>query len=388
MLAGTTLRLARSHTVPRTTTASLSWSRRHLHGTSPLLRSPYYRPRRDKGVNEEDEVVRPPTRLEIFELTKNFRQRSQSQDVSVEEATECLSKARKHCEIYFQNQRDDACRELNLGVTTLNWYQGKYPDHTRGKEESVDFMKHLCWHLVVQGREDLIWGWIGQIGDEVTRTMPTKEATVSPVAYAWTGRLLGGFVDAQIASAPQRSPSAAMQTFRRLMKLTCKGGEYEKYFVPLDAGMAINRRLVERDCPPVDAKLLERFCKASVVFSARNKLENEARLRLYHPQRADATRFYRLVEAGDRYLSERLFDFVRDQARFKLVVDFFRAAYMLRLRGCEREASHLEDIVQRKTPAMYGSRAHLRRESERDSRLDHVRSEATMKKGTARDGNS
>ena len=327
--------------------------------------------------------MRPPTRLEVVELARNFRQRSQRRDVSVEEATEWLSKARKHCELYSRNQKETTCRELNLGVTTLEWYQGTYPSHAREKAVSTEFLDGLCWHLIVQGREDLLWNWIKNIGDEITRTLPPEEANAYPEAYKWTIRLLGTFVNAQIETAPQQNPTVAIKTVFKLLHLLGKGGKYHKYMPLPNAGLAINRRIRTADCPPIDAELFDRFCQTADAFISRGVIEHMAKLKLFHPSRPDASEFYRLVNEDFGALSESFYDTIREQAKRGHAIVYLRAAYILRHQGRESEAQHLEDIVERKCPAVYKVRERVERELERDMRLNNVRKEAVLERNAS-----
>lgn len=226
--------------------------------------------------------------------------------------------------------------------------------------------------------EDLIWSWIRDICDEITRTLPPEEAASFPDGYQWTRRLLGGLVDAQIASSPQHDPTKALKTFAGLVKLVRKGSKYYKYLPITNAATAISTRLAASDCPPVDDKLFDNFCSAFAMHDSLSLASRSAKYQLYHPSRPTATEYYRMVAAGSPRLSEDFFDGIREQGKRRLAVDFLRAAYILRHRGREPEARHLEDIVQRKSFAMYQRRDRIIRQFARDVRLESVRRESAL----------
>lgn len=63
-------------------------------------------------------------------------------------------------------------------------------------------MNVLGWHVLLQGREELLCTWLRNICVEDLRLLPPNEAHAFPERYQWGARIAGSMMDAHIILAP------------------------------------------------------------------------------------------------------------------------------------------------------------------------------------------
>ncbi|KAK5681412.1 hypothetical protein LTS10_005942 [Elasticomyces elasticus] len=255
--------------------------------------------------------------------------------------------------------RQEQARSLRVGGHVLQWlWKFCHDDRARVYDDQL-FSNRLCWFLVLEDLEDLVWKWV---------RMETKQATESPNAEQlmhpgrgskWTGMLLGGLAQAHLGLAPGGVADNALRRFTQLTDLRSPDSTGFPDSQLVQMRVAIHRALLRNECPPCDTKLFDHFVASTPVVDRPDRVALvRARLRLFHPTKPTARPILHLVRVKHPMV-EKVLREARPAGIRSMTSHMMRAACILRLENADDaddDASFLEGLVQQKEPKLWHNR--------------------------------
>ncbi|KAK5731733.1 hypothetical protein LTR17_011082 [Elasticomyces elasticus] len=285
-----------------------------------------------------------------------FLERVKNGTATIDDAQCCLSHHQSILADLPPSTRQEQARSLSVGGQLLTWlWEVCHDDRARVYNDQL-FSNRLCWFLVLEDLEDLVWKWI---------KMETKQATESPMAEQlmhpgrgrqWTGRLLGGLAQAHLDLAPGRVADNALRRFRQVADLRSPDGTGFLGSQLVQMRVAIQRALLRNECPRCDAKLFDHFVASTPVVDRPDRVAlTRARLRLFHPTKPTARPILHLVRVKHPIV-EKVLREARPAAIRSMTSHMLRAACILCLEDADDDASFLEALVQQKDPKLWYNR--------------------------------
>ncbi|KAK5747531.1 hypothetical protein LTR17_000174 [Elasticomyces elasticus] len=285
-----------------------------------------------------------------------FLERVKDGSATIDDAQCCLEHHYSILADLPPSTRQEQARSLKVDGQLLKWlWEVCHDDRARVYDDQL-FSNRLCWFLVLEDLEDLVWKWI---------KMETKQATESPMAEQlmhpgrgpqWTGRLLGGLAQAHLDLAPGRMADNALRRFRQVADLRSPDGTGFLGSQLVQMRVAIQRALLRNECPPCDAKLFDHFEASTPVVDRPDRVAlTRARLRLFHPTKPTARPILHLVRVKHPVV-EKVLREARPAAIRSMTSHMLRAACILCLEDADDDASFLEALVQQKDPKLWYNR--------------------------------
>ncbi|KAK3654126.1 hypothetical protein LTR56_004180 [Elasticomyces elasticus] len=288
-----------------------------------------------------------------------FLERVKDGSATIDDAQCCLEHHYSILADLPPSTRQEQARSLSVGGQLMTWlWEICHVDRARVCDDQR-ISDRLCWFLVLEDLEDLVWKWV---------RMETKQATESPNAEQlmhpgrgpkWTGMLLGGLAQAHLGLAPGGVADNALRRFKQLTDLRSPDSTGFLGSQLVQMRVAIHRALLRTECPPCDAKLFDHFVASTPVVDRPDRVALiRARLRLFHPTKPTARPILHLLKVKHPMV-EKVLREARPAGIRSTTSHMMRAACILRLENADNaddDASFLEGLVQLKEPKLWHNR--------------------------------
>ncbi|KAK5697477.1 hypothetical protein LTR97_007615 [Elasticomyces elasticus] len=309
-----------------------------------------------------------------------FLERVKDGSATIDDAQCCLEHHYSILADLPPSTRQEQARSLSVGGQLLEWlWEVCHDDRARVYDDQL-FSNRLCWFLVLEDLEDLVWKWI---------KMETKQATESPNAEQpmhpgrgprWTGKLLGGLAQAHLDLAPGRVVDNALRRFQQVADLRSPDGTGFLGSQLVQMRVTIQRALLKIECLPCDTKLFDHFVASTPVVERPDRVAlTRARLRLFHPTKPTAPPMLHLVRVKHPMV-EKVLREARPAAIRSMTSHMLRAACILCLENADDDASFLEALVQQKDPKLWYNREKFWSSQTADPKLESL-VEASERRG-------
>lgn len=261
--------------------------------------------------------------------------------------------------------RRSMCLELQAGGKALKWLWDNHPPGDESPYRDPDLGDALCWFIIPEGLEDYIWQWF-QIEARAANDGGRKALSpMSSKGMKWAQVLFGRLIAAHLAWSPDGTADNAIKCFIAADEMfpwdgggisAGPGFETRATLGFLQAALGITKHIHRSSSPPGSDELFDAFHRSVVrTWGPAYRLEDSAKLALFHPSKPDPWPLYNMLKADNTDLLGKYVD-ARTIARHRFFNDVFRAAYILHMQGASEEAGWLESFVEEKDPHIYDNK--------------------------------
>lgn len=292
-------------------------------GVHPKILDLYRAQSKAQGdVHSSGRPLSPPTNLMAFkELTD-------SGQATIEDALYFLASMKSELQrVGDMTMKRALSEDLQIGSSVLAWIRDVEPLTSRSLPGSL-LLRFLMWHLVAEGNETLVHGWIDE-----TAVKHSGSEHLSPI-FA----LPAGLVGAHLKQSQSGSADAALTCYLTLKRRHSRDDQAPISFVA--AASALRMWLQSPSTPPCNTDLYEQFLEDQRVRQDDEAAKQVAALHLWHPSQSSPWPFHKFTL---NVINERRRRSSYSYAAWNNIgVNALRASYVIRLLGHQDAADLFE----------------------------------------------